>query len=173
MGLLDGGEGAGTQWFAGTSAAAPFVTGTLVALLSADSTLSPQKAVKLLERYLDDAGAAGLDPTYGGGLLNWDRLRERTTTDVSDVALASIYLQPDAQPGTTMPIQVTAQNRGTRWLTAAELPILVVEEEPLQFTVRAGVCPCVVVVLSGTSAVPLSSRASSSPLNCVMFSVAR
>jgi subtilisin family serine protease len=135
VGILAAGEEAGTQLFSGTSAAAPFVTGTLVALLSADSTLSPQKAVKLLERYLDDAGAAGLDPTYGGGLLNWDRLRERTTTDVSDVALASIYLQPDAQPGTTMPIEVTVQNRGTRWLTAAELTILVGEAEPLEFTV--------------------------------------
>jgi hypothetical protein len=34
-----------------------------------------------------------------------------------------------------MPIEVTVQNRGTRWLTAAELTILVGEAEPLEFTV--------------------------------------
>lgn len=135
VGILaaDGVEGAAL--FSGTSAAAPFVTGTLAALLSADLSPSPQGAVKLVKSYLDDAGAAGTDPVYGDGLLSWDRLRERATTDVSDVALADIYLQPDAQPGTIMPIEVTVQNRGTRLLTTAELKILVGEAVPEVFII--------------------------------------
>ena len=135
VGIFAADEDADNQLFSGTSAAAPFVTGTLAALLSADSTLTAQQAVDLLERYLDDAGAAGTDPIYGGGLLNWDRLRERTTKDVNDLALADIYLQPDAMPGTTMPIEVTVQNRGTAWMSVAELTVLVGESAPQEFTV--------------------------------------
>lgn len=126
-----------TELFSGTSAAAPFVTGTLAALLSADSSLSPQGVVQLLKRYLDDAGAAGLDSDYGGGLLNWDRLRERNTENVIDIALADIYLPRNAQPGTTMPVEITVQNRGTRWLTTAELTVFADQSVPQQFIIEA------------------------------------
>lgn len=135
VGIVAAGEEETIQSFSGTSAAAPFVTGTLAALLSENSTLSSQQAVELLERYLDEAGAAGPDPVYGSGLLNWDRLRERAITDIDDLALAAIYLQSDAQPGTTMPIEVTVQNRGTCWLAAAELIVQVGEFTPQEFTV--------------------------------------
>lgn len=135
VGVVVAGEKEGTQLVSGTSVAAPFVTGTLATLLSVDSNLGPQQAVELVNRYLDDAGAAGPDPVYGGGLLNWDRLRERTTTDVVDVALADIYLQSDAQPGTIMPVEVTVQNRGTRWMAAGELMVLIGKSTPQEFTV--------------------------------------
>lgn len=135
VGISAVGEDANKQLFSGTSAAAPFVTGTLAALLSADSTLTAQQAVELLGRYLDDAGAAGTDPIYGGGLLNWDRLRERATKDVNDLALADIYLQAGVLPGTTMPVEVTVQNRGTAWMPVAELTVLVGESAPQKFTV--------------------------------------
>lgn len=135
VGIFAAAEKAGAQLFSGTSAAAPFVSGTLATLLSGDSTLSPQEAVNLVENYLDEAGAAGPDSVYGGGLLNWDRLRERTMKDVDDLALADIYLQPDAQPGTMMPIEVIVQNRGTSWLAKGKLTILVGESAPVEFTV--------------------------------------
>ena len=135
IGILAAGDDESTQLFSGTSAAAPFVTGTLAALLSADTNLGSQDAVALLKRYLDDVGAAGPDSVYGDGSLNWDRLRERATNDVVDVALADIYLQADAQPGTTMPVEVTVQNRGTRWMSAGELKIQVGKSAPLGFTV--------------------------------------
>lgn len=135
VGIVAASDEETTRLFSGTSAAAPFVTGTLAAFLSANPNPDPKQAVELLERYLDDAGAAGSDPVYGRGLLNWDRLRERATTDIADLALADIYLQPDAMPGTTMPIEVTVQNRGTRWLSEAELTVFVGESTPLEFTV--------------------------------------
>lgn len=137
VGIFVAAEEAGAQLFSGTSAAAPFVSGTLAALLSADSTLSPEGAVDLVSEYLDEAGAVGPDPVYGGGLLSWDRLRERITTDVNDIALADIYLQSDAQPGTMMPVEVTVQNRGTSWITAGELVVLVGDSVPVEFVIGA------------------------------------
>lgn len=107
--------------FSGTSAAAPFVSGTLAALMSGAEALDARSAVQVLEQHLNDAGAAGEDPQYGAGVLDWDRIRERKTNDVLDLALAGFFLDPDALPGTTMPVQVTVQNRGTTWISEAEL----------------------------------------------------
>jgi subtilisin family serine protease len=135
VGILTAKEDEGTMLFTGTSAAAPFVSGTLAAMLSADPALSSTEAVHRMQRYLDDAGAPGVDSVYGAGLVNWDRLRERNTSDVLDVALADIYLQADARPGTTMPVEVIVQNRGTTWLSASTLTVVVGEDEPIDFTV--------------------------------------
>ncbi|MGZ0707553.1 S8 family peptidase [Coraliomargarita sp. W4R53] len=133
VGILTAFEDEGTVLFSGTSAAAPFVSGTLASLLSGEDALPPQQAVELLQRYLNDQGAPGVDPVYGAGLLDWDRLRERATVGILDVALADIYLQPDALPGTTLPIEVTVQNRGTSWFSNAELEVFVGEAEPVSF----------------------------------------
>ena len=133
--ILTAKEDEGTTLFSGTSAAAPFVSGTLAALISGDEALPPKEAVEWLQRLLNDQGAPGSDPVYGAGVVDWDRLRERSTVGLLDVALADIYLQPDAQPGTTMPVEVTVQNRGTQWFSDAELEVLIGEaEEPVSFT---------------------------------------
>jgi len=135
VGILTAKEDEGTTLFSGTSAAAPFVSGTLATLISGSEALPPKQAVALLRRMLNDQGAPGADPVYGAGVVDWDRLRERGTVGLLDVALADIYLQPDAQPGTTMPIEVTVQNRGTRWFGDAVLEVFIGEaEEPVSFT---------------------------------------
>jgi subtilisin family serine protease len=134
VGILTAKEDTGTTLFSGTSAAAPFISGTLVALISGDEALPPRQAVALLRRLLNDQGAPGADPVYGAGLIDWDRLRERGTVGILDIALADIYLQPDAQPGTTLPIEVTVQNRGTRWFSDAQLEVFIAEAEPVSFT---------------------------------------
>ena len=72
---------------------------------------------------------------YGDGLVNWERLRERNIAGLLDVALAEIYLPPDALPGTTMPVEVMVQNRGTAWLTTATLTVQVGASAPQQFIV--------------------------------------
>lgn len=133
VGILTAREDEGTVLFSGTSAAAPFVSGTLAALISGEESLPPKQAVELLRRLLNDQGAPGADPVYGAGVLDWDRLRERATVGLLDVALADIYLQADAQPGTTMPIEVTVQNRGTRWFSDAQLEVFIGEAEPVSF----------------------------------------
>jgi subtilisin family serine protease len=134
VGILTAKEDTGTTLFSGTSAAAPFISGTLAALISGDEALPPKEAVALLRRLLNDQGAPGADPVYGSGAVDWDRLRERATVGLLDVALADIHLQPDALPGTTMPVEVTVQNRGTRWFSDAQLEVFIGEAEPVRFT---------------------------------------
>lgn len=134
VGILAAGEDEGTLLFSGTSAAAPFVTGSLVSLISGEDPATPDAAVKLLSSYLNEQGAAGADPLYGAGVLDWDRLRERSIPGLLDVALADIYLPGASLPGTTAQVEVTVQNRGTQWLSGAELEVLVGEAEPITFT---------------------------------------
>lgn len=134
VGIVTAKEDEGTTLFTGTSAAAPFVSATLASLLSADASRSSTEVVDLMKSYLDDAGAPGADPVYGAGVVNWDRLRERDTDDILDVAVADIYLPADALPGTMMPIEVIVQNRGTNWLSTSTLSVLVGEADPVDFT---------------------------------------
>jgi hypothetical protein len=133
VGIRAAGADAETVLFSGTSAAAPFVTGSLASLMSGDHPATPDAAVRLLSSYLNEQGAPGADPVYGAGVLDWDRLRERSRSDVIDVALADIYLPANALPGTNSAVEVTVQNRGTQWLSTADLEILVGEEELVQF----------------------------------------
>jgi len=135
IGVRTAKEDEGTTLFSGTSAAAPFVSGTLASLMSGDQAMSAEEAVELLRRYLNDAGAPGPDPVYGAGALDWDRLRERGTPGILDIALAGVHLSPDARPGTNMPFEVTVQNRGTKWFNKAKLEVLVNDKEPLSFTI--------------------------------------
>ncbi len=128
-------EDEGTMLFSGTSAAAPFVSGTLAALMTGEEALSPREAVKLMERMLNDAGAPGPDPVYGAGIVDWVRLRERAQPGILDIALAGIHLDPETKPGTTMPIEVTVQNRGTKWFNRADLEVLIGEADPVRFTI--------------------------------------
>lgn len=134
VGVLTAKEDFGTTLFSGTSAAAPFVSGTLASLMSGENALQANEAVEILQRYLNERGAPGADPLYGAGLVDWDRIRERATPNLLDVALADIHLQPDALPGTTMPIEVTVQNRGTNWFSDAQLEVYIGEAEPVTFT---------------------------------------
>ncbi|MFU8847145.1 MAG: S8 family peptidase [Opitutales bacterium] len=135
VGIRTAKEDEGTVLFSGTSAAAPFVSGTLASLMSGEKPLSADEAVRVLRANLNDAGAPGADPVYGAGVVDWDRLQERDTPGISDLALASIHLNPDALPGTNMPVEVTVQNRGTTWLNQAQLEVVVNDGEPMRFTI--------------------------------------
>ncbi|MFP4068573.1 MAG: S8 family peptidase [Opitutales bacterium] len=137
VGILTAKDDEGTELFTGTSAAAPFVTGTVAALLSADPDLTGKGAVEILRRHRNEAGAGGVDPVYGGGILDWNRVRERKMAGIADLALAEIYLAPDARPGTTMPVTLTVENRGTRWLSGAEMTVLVNDRDPVEFSIEA------------------------------------
>ena len=134
LGVMAAGEDGGLVQFSGTSASAPFVSGTLASMISAQPERSAADTIALLQRYLNDAGAPGVDPRYGRGLVDWDRLRERGAAGLVDLAIADIYLSREAQPGTTMPIEVIVQNRGTVWLHTAQLDVTVGALEPIHFT---------------------------------------
>lgn len=134
VGILTAKEDFGSTMFSGTSAAAPFVSGTLASLMTGDNPMTPKEAVEVVKLNLNERGAPGVDPVYGRGVVDWHRIRERGTPNLVDVALADIHLQSDALPGTTMPIEVTVQNRGTKWFSNAQLEVFIGEAEPVTFT---------------------------------------
>lgn len=121
--------------FSGTSAATPFISGTLAALMSGPEALSAPAALDVIRDSLNDAGAPGDDPLYGAGVVDWERIGYRDTPDLIDAGLTGIHLSSDALPGTTMPVEVTVQNLGTQLLSDAELEALVVGEEVVRYPI--------------------------------------
>lgn len=130
--ILTAAEEGKTQLFTGTSAATPFVTGTLASLLSRDPLQSPDQVVAELKQSLNESGALGPDPLYGGGWVDWDRLSDTGESERADIALADIHLPADALPGTNVPVEVIIQNRGNQWLSGGELAIQISDESEVQ-----------------------------------------
>lgn len=62
-----------TNDFAGTSAAAPIVTGTIAMMLSVNSKLTTNQIAEILYSTTTDLGAPGKDNTFGFGLVNAER----------------------------------------------------------------------------------------------------
>lgn len=58
---------------AGTSMAAPTVTGSLALIMSAFPNLKPQEAVQILFETATDLGDPGIDAIYGHGLVNLEK----------------------------------------------------------------------------------------------------
>ncbi len=58
--------------FSGTSAAAPFVTGTVALMQAANPDLTPDQVRSILQRTAKDLGRPGYDPEYGFGLVQAD-----------------------------------------------------------------------------------------------------
>lgn len=137
VGVLVAKDKTGASLFTGTSAAAPFVSGTLAAMLSANVQRSSLDQLQLLRRHLNDAGPLGTDALYGDGVIDWDRIRERNLSGRADMALADIYVPRDAKPGTTVPVQIVVQNRGTKWLSNSVLKIVVGDAEPVEFSIES------------------------------------
>ncbi len=106
------------QWtsFSGTSAAAPYVAGSIAATLSLNPRLSSEQATEIVLNYADDANAPGIDESVGNGTLNMDRVLNRDQPGIYDAALADFHLDFENATETTVPLQVTVQNRGTERL---------------------------------------------------------
>ena len=121
VGIETAGADGGRQLFSGTSAAAPLISGTLALLMSEGAGMTGAQAVDVLKKYLNDQGAPGVDPLFGGGVVDWGRLRERHIPGLNDIAMASVYLDPRGAPGKSSPVILTVQNRGTSWLSGATL----------------------------------------------------
>lgn len=100
--------------FSGTSASVPLVGGAIAYILADQRYLTPSAAAAIVLQNADESGAPGTDPAYGYGILNLGRLRDRRTTGLHDLAVASHWIDATASyaPG-SIPVQVTIQNRGT------------------------------------------------------------
>ncbi|MEM6886445.1 MAG: S8 family serine peptidase [Verrucomicrobiota bacterium] len=96
----------------GTSGAVPIVTGALATLLAREPDLSSQEAVTILQQYSNEAGTLGLDPNYGYGVLDLNRMLNRNARGIYDAAVVSQY--PDIANLGHM--NVLVQNQGTETL---------------------------------------------------------
>jgi hypothetical protein len=91
-------NGVATLW-SGTSFSAPVISGAAALLASAFPNLTGAQIVQLLLSTADDAGAPGVDSTYGNGILNIQRaFAPQGTTLVA---------------GTPVPVSLTSNGQGS------------------------------------------------------------
>lgn len=110
--------------FTGTSASAPFVAGSLAAVMSMEPNLSAAQAMQLLTTYANEAGAPGYDPQFGNGILDVGRVINRNQPGIIDAAVASHYYAGDVEGNGREILQVVVQNRGTQPIPSSSLKIV-------------------------------------------------
>jgi subtilisin family serine protease len=111
----------GVVMFSGTSAAVPFVSGTIAAIMSETADLSAGEAAAIALDYSDDAGAPGKDNAYGNGILNVRRAFDRDVKGIYDAAVGIPHIRTAGED--KLAISVYVQNRGTEELDAVELRV--------------------------------------------------
>ncbi|MEZ5329348.1 MAG: S8 family serine peptidase [Verrucomicrobiales bacterium] len=110
--------------FSGTSASAPFVTGSIAALMSIYPGTTAIEAAQMLETYSNEAGALGADSAFGEGILDVGRVVQHDTPGITDVAVASHYVDLASIPeGETPMVDIIVENRGTTIVNGATLNI--------------------------------------------------
>lgn len=109
--VLAAATGGQQELFSGTSAAAPFVAGAIASVMSQNPGMSAQDATALLQTYANDAGAPGVDADFGYGIIDLNRVENRSVPNLTDAAVASHYFNAKANGGPTMDYVV--QNQGT------------------------------------------------------------
>jgi hypothetical protein len=102
----------------GTSVSSPIVAGAIAAVMTQSTikNLTPRQAADLLFSHLNDAGAAGIDPEYGGGMPDIGRVLSSNQRGIFDAAVASQRL---IAPTAGLPhgeLEVLIQNRGNELL---------------------------------------------------------
>ncbi len=108
------------SYFSGTSAAAPFVSGAIAALISEGSDVSPIDAAKLIIATANDVGLPGDDHLYGAGTLDLGRALNSNKAGIFDLAAG----QPSISYDETAPALVLfVQNRGTEYIASAGMDV--------------------------------------------------
>ena len=108
--------------FSGTSAAVPFVSGAVAALMSLEPGLSAVDAALIVTTLTDDAGLPGTDPDLGHGVLSIDRILDRGVPGIYDVAAGTPFVRTMGE-GAQTEVIAYAQNRGTEPIPELELLI--------------------------------------------------
>ncbi len=108
----------GTTSASGTSFSSPLIGAAVTAILSENPGMTSQEAEALLYTYANEAGIPGPDPEYGNGILNLERVMQRNTPGIYDIAIASqTFANPNVPTNNANPfIDIAVQNRGTETL---------------------------------------------------------
>jgi hypothetical protein len=104
--------------FSGTSGSAPIVSGAIAAVMSQDPSLTPAQAWQVLQTHASDAGAPGVDPNYGNGVLNLGWAMARNDPTRIDTAIASHYYDAASEQ-----LQIVVQNRSAQAVAGLDLKI--------------------------------------------------
>ncbi|MDA3799019.1 MAG: S8 family serine peptidase [Kiritimatiellae bacterium] len=108
------------SYFSGTSASAPFVSGSIAAVLSANPNLSPIQAANLIVDSANDVGVPGDDQLYGAGTLDIGRALKAGEKGIYDLAAG----QPSISYDSTVPsLMLFVQNRGTEYIADAIMDV--------------------------------------------------
>lgn len=110
--------------FDGTSSAAPLVSATAALLYASDPNMTPAQVSQILLELSDDAGAPGVDGSFGSGILNVERVLERDVSGIRDIAVADHYVDSVHSDASNVPVLITFQNRGTEFLPGANVEIV-------------------------------------------------
>lgn len=102
----------------GTSASAPLVAGAIAAVMSQNSTLSPQQAADLLIRTASDGGAPGTDAAYGHGILNLGWAMNVSTPGYVDTAVSTQFYD-----AANNQMQFVVQNRSAQTVSGMTLSV--------------------------------------------------
>lgn len=109
----------------GTSFSSPIIVGAIAALMSQPGSagMTADQASDMLLSYLNDAGEAGADTSYGAGMPDLGRVLNANTPGIYDAAVASqrIIAGSSTHPGGEMELMI--QNRGTETLINTSVEI--------------------------------------------------
>ncbi len=120
----------GYKSFTGTSAATPFVSGAVAALLSQNSHISPAEAMDMVLNRTDNLGPANRDILFGNGIVNVKRLLEKEGDSVYDAALTTLYFEPaNLVPGSDVKVHFVIQNQGNRTISFGKFLYEIGEEK--------------------------------------------
>jgi hypothetical protein len=112
-------------FFNGTSIAAPMVAGMAARLLETGQAQSADEVRQVLSATANDTGYPGPDVQYGEGILNAGRIERQGTPGLHDIALADLYPATEESDGSSFPLYVSVQNRGTTFLPETMVSLVV------------------------------------------------
>jgi hypothetical protein len=109
-------------YFSGTSAAAPFVSGAIAAIISENPDLTAIEAGDLIIESANDVGVPGDDQLYGAGTLDLGRALNSNKEGIFDLAAGQPSISYD---GIVPALMLFVQNRGTEYITDAGMDVAI------------------------------------------------
>jgi hypothetical protein len=94
-------------------------------LIESGRASTPEALRQMLRDHANEAGPPGDDPLYGAGILNGARLENIGRRGVIDIAVADLYPAVEQRDGSTFPLHVSFENRGTDYIPEAAVELTI------------------------------------------------